>query len=87
MGIEKDIVNGLAPLFREVADAQKRIDALEVGHSRTEQNEAADTLVKMADSFTRDSMSVQELPHIQQMHAVCRAFGKDLSTAMPEVTS
>jgi|LauGreDrversion4_2_1035121.scaffolds.fasta_scaffold29414_8 hypothetical protein len=85
---EESLVKCMEPVMEVAVEAIKRVEALEANTSRAAGDDACDSIVKMTDSFLRgEPVSVLELPHIKQAAMVCRAFGRDLSIAMPEVQS
>ena len=85
---EKALVQAMTPLIEEIVGAKKRINALEASTTRIAGDAAADSMVKMCDSFLRGApIAVAELPHIEQAAQVCRAYGKRIADTMPEVQS
>jgi hypothetical protein len=84
---EKAIVAAMVPLMNEIVANRKRIIDLEDGTSKAAGDAAAADLARMADSFRKASMRVQDLPHLSMRAKLCAGFGMPLSRVLPEVFS
>ena len=83
--LEHAIAEAMTPAIELSVDTAKRMDALEAGNMQAAGDAAAANLAKMADSFRKASMRVQDLPHIALTVQCVSAFGMSVSKALPEV--
>lgn len=81
--LERAIVQAGLPLASAVVAAERRLDLLESGTSRSAAEKSARDLLKMIDGFETGQMDVADLPHIKALISLRRAFG--LPNNMPEV--
>ena len=83
--INKALVNAMKPALQLGVDNEKRIEALERGTYRSHGDATCKAIAKMADTFRKDSMRVQDLPHLALTVQCVSAFGMSVSNALPEV--